>query len=136
MCVLLHKFNCHCVHLYKFTFRCVCSLSHIHVHPFVLQYFVAVLIALSVEHWRLWQVHCEQEWGHALEVWMLLKHTDHCCTCHFIEHVRDVKFDDHVPRICLQMHADEMTVRENPHLRQFQINHNFSVFRVHAGPFA
>ena len=38
---------------------------------------------------------------------MLLKHVDHRCTCHLIEHVLDVKLDDHVPRMCLQMHADK-----------------------------
>ena len=39
---------------------------------------------------------------------MPLKHADHRCTRHLIEHVLDVKLDDHVPRMCLQMHADKM----------------------------
>ena len=39
---------------------------------------------------------------------MLLNHVDHRCTRHLIEHVLDVKFDNHVPRMCLQMHADKM----------------------------
>ena len=39
---------------------------------------------------------------------MLLKHVDHHCVRHLNEHVLDVKFDDHVPGMCLQMHADKM----------------------------
>ena len=39
---------------------------------------------------------------------MPLKHADHRCMCHLIEHVLDVKLDNHVPRMCLQMHVGKM----------------------------
>jgi hypothetical protein len=125
MRVLSHEFNSRCVHSHEFNSRCV--HSHPPENPRLIQFQIIRILASM----RVLSCSARLRFGAVTRVSHVLRCARVCGAVCRLTAVPASEAAHGQPAellVCVAL--------GNPRLIQFQINHNFSVFRVHARPFA